>query len=411
MKKQNRIQIFIFSVFVSVFVLTRNVQAENIQQPNHNTQSNLTIAIASDLHLDPENQYGGVVNPLVLYNMDIIDAMLYDVVKQQADILLLCGDITNSGRVKQHEALTTKLRTAEEQGVKIYVLPGNHDIGEGEAELFVSYYEDFGFSEAYSRDTDSLSYSVILGDLMILMLDTDGYSRRTGGAYVSNATLSWIEEQLQLAADQNLQVLTAGHYSLLTGQSTEFVGQDSLAALLEKYRVPLYICGHLHQRNVTSGNHLTELVVEQVLSYPCGYALLHQEGENEYHYSSRAIDVTAWAKATGQTNPELLNFNEYEEKVSRERSRETVEALKGNQKTSKKKIEQATEFLWSIQQEYLQGTLYDHKKEIEKDPGYKAFMKLADGTTYGRWIPVFLEKAGPYTAGFYLKDNQLTISH
>lgn len=371
-------------------------------------EKTLSIAMASDLHLDPENRYAGMVNPLVMYNMDIVDALFFDVIQQKADLLLLCGDITNAGRMTQHEALVQKLKTVEDAGIPVFVLPGNHDIGEGEAELFSQMYAEFGFQDACSRDTDSLSYSIVLDDLLILMLDTDGYTNRTDGAFLSDITLTWIHEQLKQAKEKKQQVLVAGHYSLLTGQSTEFTGQGELLYLLEEYEVPLYVCGHLHQRNVSSANSLSELVVEQVSAYPCSYALLYKEGENEYRYTPRRIDVNAWAKETGQTSSELLDFNTYEETVFRERCEETVQLLKGDKWISGKKMKQATDFFRDVQQEYLEGSLYDHKEDFLKHPGYKIFMTLAEGTTYGRWMPVFLENAGPYTAGFVLKDHQLS---
>lgn len=36
----------------------------------------LTIAVASDIHLNPENKYGAVINPLSYYNMELADALL-----------------------------------------------------------------------------------------------------------------------------------------------------------------------------------------------------------------------------------------------------------------------------------------------------------------------------------------------
>ena len=104
-----------------------------------------TIAVAADLHVNPANRDTGLINPLVPYNLEITDALLWDAAGSGADVLLLCGDITNQGRLVQHEALTEKLRRAEESGLTVYVLPGNHDIGDTGTDAFARLYEDFGY--------------------------------------------------------------------------------------------------------------------------------------------------------------------------------------------------------------------------------------------------------------------------
>ncbi len=94
--------------------------------------------------------------------MEITDALLSDVIRQNADVLLLTGDITNSGGARAHTALSQKLEAAKTQGLQTYVLPGNHDLTKEQTEQFAELYKDFGYADAYSRDLDSLSYSLIL---------------------------------------------------------------------------------------------------------------------------------------------------------------------------------------------------------------------------------------------------------
>lgn len=422
---------FLFLILlISLVSQTARAEEQSVERGKiaENRRESFTIAVASDLHLDPEPS-GFMVNPLFQYNMEITDALLYDVIRQNADVLFLTGDITNSGGERAHTALIQKLEVAKEQGLQTYVLPGNHDLTKEQTEQFAELYKDFGYADAYSRDTDSLSYSILINtganstnstagessdtgasaDLLLLMLDTDGYTYRTNGAYLSETSLRWVEEQLKKAADKKYEILVAGHYSILAGQTTDFVGKEALIAILEKYQVPLYLCGHLHQRYVSSQNHLTELVVDQSIAYPCSYALINKTGKNDYQYSPRKIDVSAWAHESRQTSEDLLNFDEYAENIFLERSEETILLLKGKHYLSKRKTRQTIEFFRQVQKEYLDGTLSEHKKEIYKSPGYKTFMKIADGTTYGRWIPTFIENASPYTAGFRLKDNMLLL--
>ena len=160
-------------------------------------RTTLKIAAASDLHVNPAFRYTNIVNPLEPYHLQIVDAFLWDAVNRGADVVLLLGDITNQGRMSQHEALIEKLRAAQKQGVTVIVLPGNHDIGEVSTDRFAELYTDFGYGQAHSRDAASLSYSVVLGNQMLLLLDTNGYAELMSNAFLKDETLLWMQQQLE----------------------------------------------------------------------------------------------------------------------------------------------------------------------------------------------------------------------
>ena len=187
--------------------------------------SALRIAVASDLHLDPDNTDKSQGNEVV-YNMKLVDALLWDARQQGAEMLLLTGDLVNGGKPHRHEALTEKLRQAEREGLPVYVLPGNHDLAPVGQKEFAAFYEEFGYAEAYSRDPGSLSYCIIQDRVMLLMMDTAGYSvsaidlpgaavRSSTDPFFSEETLQWAEACLQTAQERGLLVLAAGHYNLL----------------------------------------------------------------------------------------------------------------------------------------------------------------------------------------------------
>ena len=81
---------------------------------------------------------------------------MWDVKQLGADILILNGDNVNGGRAVQQEVLAEKLHNLEKQGVPVYLIPGNHDMGPIGREEWEPYFHDFGFSEARSRDSSSL---------------------------------------------------------------------------------------------------------------------------------------------------------------------------------------------------------------------------------------------------------------
>ncbi|MBO7669781.1 MAG: metallophosphoesterase, partial [Oscillospiraceae bacterium] len=187
----------------------------------------LRIAVASDLHFNPDDRPDPETPRETAYSLELADALLWDVRQQGADLLILTGDLCNGGKPHRHEALTEKLRKLEADGIAVYVLPGNHDLSPVTQTEFAALYTDFGYGEASSRDKTSLSYAVIRDGLMLLMLDTAGYpavSADLPGAslpdsnqpFLSDEPLRWAEEQLAEAKKKNLTVLAAGHYHVLT---------------------------------------------------------------------------------------------------------------------------------------------------------------------------------------------------
>ena len=370
-------------------------------------QPSLKLAASADLHINPAYRTYGIVNPLEPYHLQLADAFLWDAQRRDTDVLLLLGDITNQGKRSQHEALLDKLRQAAQEGVLIYVLPGNHDIGEVDTDEFARLYADFGYGQALSRDGESLSYSVLAGDLLLLMLDTNGYSGHRDTAFLTDSTLKWMEAQLAHAREMGWQVLCAGHYPLLTPNSTPFSGGEKAVSLLKAYGVPLYLCGHLHKRCVTVDGGLTELVVEQAIAYPCCYAALSVEDGGILRYTPQPVAVSEWAAQRGEDDPNLLGFDAYQTALERARCADVVATLKGEQALSAQEQRQAEDFFFKLSDFRAHGTLNRHADALRAHPGFDIMLRLGAGTIYSRWIPSLLADAVPYTTGFILQDGAI----
>lgn len=365
----------------------------------------VTIAATADLHVNPVIRGTSFVNPLEPIHLQIMDAFLWDAALQEADVILLLGDNTNQGRLAQHQALIPKLQEAEKAGCRVLVLPGNHDIGEVSAQQFAGLYADFGYKEAYSRDPSSLSYSVLLGDHLLLMLDTGGYDSRNQTAQLTQQTLAWMQSQLELAQRKGWPVMAAGHYPLITEQTCEFIGKEEALRLFEAYGVQMYLGGHLHKRCVTLRGGLIELVVDQAVTYPCAYALLTADDEGGYRYQPRSIAMSQWASYTGQNDPNLVYFDAYQTQLERERYRNIVRQLGKNSEVSPEEQQLAEDFFWSMMEARAQGTLSRYADALSAHPGCGIMIRLAEGTIYHRWILAVLADAVPYTAGFVLTDE------
>ena len=365
----------------------------------------LRLAAATDLHVNPAFHYTNLVNPLEPYHLQIVDAFLWDAARSGTDVVLLLGDNTNQGRLSQHEALLEKLRAAEQSGMRVLVMPGNHDIGEVDPEQFAELYADFGYGEAYSRDAASLSYSVLLDGWMLLLLDTHGYEGLQSDAYVSDETLIWAREQLKAAGKLGVRVIAAGHYPLCTSHNTAFAGKEKAIRLLEEYGVELYMCGHLHKRCVTVQGGLTELVVDQTISYPCCYAEVTADGELTYR--PRSIAVSEWARQYAPDDLNLIRFEPYQTRLEQERCCSIVEKLKGEKRISTEDQRLAEDFYFKMMDFRAHGTLSRYADALRAHPGCEIMIELGAGTIYSRWIPSVLSDAVPYTTGFVIRDGRI----
>lgn len=380
----------------------------------------LRVAVASDLHLDPDNRINGAALSAAGYNLELADALLWDAQQQGAKLILLTGDLVNGGRPHRHAALAEKLRAAEQAGLEVYVLPGNHDLAPVGQNGFAEFYADYGFSQAYSRDEASLSYCVMRDDLMLLMMDLGGYSagaidlpgaakRGNNEAFVSEKTLVWAEEMLREATKREVPILCAGHFNLLTAESRDpdssgyyVENGERLAELLREYGAALYLSGHTHVRGVHQEQGLTEQVTEYLLSYPTGYTVLDLS-DDTLRCLPRRVDVDAWAAETGQTDKHLLHFAEWQQEELRRYSAENVEYMAKRNPISSREKKEASAFFYAVMDAFWRGELYDRREEMKAMPGMEPFFRCAEGYAYGWWLRDLLDNVSALLGGYTLE--------
>ena len=411
--------VLLLCVFLQVLVWPVPARAETEAAGSGNAEaSTLRIAVASDLHLDPDNTDKSQGTEVV-YNMELVDALLWDARQQGAEMLLLTGDLVNGGKPQRHEALAEKLLQAEQEGLPVYVLPGNHDLAPVGQTEFASYYKDFGYAEACSRDPVSLSYCVIRDGVMLLMMDTAGYSlgaidlpgaeaRSRNDPFFSEETLQWAEGCLQDAREKNLLILAAGHYNLLPEISRQpgsgycIENGERFTELLKAYHVPLYLSGHMHTRGVYQEEGLTELLTEYLLGYPTGYSLLDLSGST-LRYTPRRVDVDAWAAATGQEDPVLKNFADWQQEGLYHYSVSNINYMSERNPITEEEKGNALGFFYTVMNAFWSGTLSEQRARIEAMPGYEPFFRCAEGYAYGWWLKELIRTASPLLKGFTLE--------
>ena len=411
--------VLLLCVFLQMLAgsLPARAEAEADRAENPETAP-LRIAVASDLHLDPDN-VDHSQGTEVVYNMELVDALLWDAKQQGAQMLLLTGDLVNGGKPQRHEALAEKLQKAEREGLPVFVLPGNHDLAPVGQTEFAAFYEDFGYAEAVSRDPASLSYCVIRDGIMLLMMDTAGYpagavdlpgaaARDSNDPFFSEQTLQWAEGCLRDAREKGLLVLAAGHYNLLPEISRQpgsgycLENGDRFTGLLRTYGVPLYLSGHMHTRGVYQEEGLTELLTEYLLGYPTGYSLLDLSG-NTLRYTPRRVDVDAWAAAAGQDDPVLKNFADWQQEGLFNYAVSNVNYMSERNPITEEEKGNAVGFFYTAMNAFWSGTLSEQRARIEAMPGYEPFFRCAEGYAYGWWLKELIRTASPLLKGFTLE--------
>ena len=277
----------------------RNAAVETHYRP----MAPVRIAVAADLHyLSPALTDGGSYFSQVVTNSDgkftqhsdaIAEAFASEMLREKPDVLILPGDLTFNGARESHAALIEKLQRISDAGVRVLVLPGNHDLNNpmaarfhGDsfervesvtAEEFAEMYAPFGYDDALSRDEASLSYvSEITPGLRLLFLDTNTPDDPSA---ILPSTLRWAEEALKAAQADGARVICVTHQTILQHNSVfvdAFVirGRETLSHLLQRYGVPCSLCGHMHIQHIKSLGALTEIAGSALSVWPCQYGLL-----------------------------------------------------------------------------------------------------------------------------------------
>jgi len=304
------------------------------------SQEELRILHASDLHfISPEINDNGpaftrLVSPadgkVMLYSSPLIDAFISQVRQEHPDLVILSGDLTFNGAPESHRDLARRLRELSLEGIPVYVIPGNHDldclsaarfsgtritrIPPATAQDFLAIWEDFGYRQALSRDSESLSYSLRLpGRRLAVFVDVN--TPDSPGA-LKATTLNWIRQQMEPARKQALSVLLVTHQPILTHntsftQGFQMKNSAELAQLADASPISCILGGHMHIQNVrrTPGG-IPEILVSALCSYPLQYNLLTL-GREENRYEARSVEVTRWAREQGLESRDLMNFMAY----------------------------------------------------------------------------------------------------
>ena len=175
-------------------------------------------------------------------------------ISSSADILLLCGDLTDYGLPEEAEALVADIRAA----VKIPMLAvlGNHDFESGQSQAVCKVLDDAGINvlDGEAIELAGVGFAGIAGF-------GGGFGRRMLNAWGEPLIKQFVQESIshavrleqalgKLQTERRIVVL---HYSpiraTLTGEDPEifaFLGSSRLEEPINRFRVEAVFHGHAH---------------------------------------------------------------------------------------------------------------------------------------------------------------------
>lgn len=263
---------------------------------------------------------------LIALSREILEEALAMVLAEKPTFLIIPGDLTKDGEKHNHEALAHYLNKLRQAGIKIYVVPGNHDVKNGHslryegdqayripnitASDFALIYADYGYAEAIWRDSHSLSYVVepvsglwLVGlDACLYQLNQEDQEPHTGGQF-SQATIDWLETVLEEAVAQKKAVIAflhhgvVAHYKSQPNYFPDYLVKDwpQVARLLASYKVRLAFSGHYHAQDISLWRDqdifLFDIETGSLVTYPCPLRIVTINSTNQCRLETKLIET------------------------------------------------------------------------------------------------------------------------
>lgn len=250
----------------------------------------------------------------------------------EADIIIIAGDLSFNGEKESHKAFSALLRDFKEKtGKKIFVVTASHDCNENpfgfnengriapegtKFEEVYDFYRDFGYDEAIEFNREHMSYVAQLSDdvrLLVLCNDTaQGNSREYDEEF-----LGWIEAQAKRAQADGKMMFAMEHYPVLGGQplldligDARQKGSKKLVETLADNGVHLIFTGHMHNQSINvveteKGNKFYDVCTGSLIGCPAFMRLVTIKDEETVEIKSIPVPEFEWEK-NGRTGEEYL---------------------------------------------------------------------------------------------------------
>ena len=438
--------LFLISLFIlaTIFRLVENKHLKNEQSTideqsyfDRKIQAEDKIWVISDIHYlsddlhDQGEKFQFIKNTSAGKELDFskerLEALVWQIEKERPKVLLVSGDLTLNGEKLSAEELAVYFERIMNKGTQVYVIPGNHDISNGWARKyngtkaektaqvlpneFTEIFSDAGYAEAFSKDSESLSYAVRpFDDVIIAMIDTNKYmntasnSSPTTSGKVRKETYDWLNEIYSQAEKEKAKVIPIMHHNLIDHNSLvnqEFTIDD--ADLLQNYflsqQATVIFSGHIHAQNIALIKKNSGTIYD--IATGSFASLLDPIGEirikdQKLNYTKKQLLMDEWAKATNQSNPELLEYEAYSRSLFYEDGVNMAKhQLIQEGSINQKEQDEIASFIGHINVWYFGGS--NHREEeveaFKKDTGYQLLLKYPESFLSNYVDSILIEKS------------------
>ena len=282
-----------------------------------NAQTNAKIFVVSDPHvMAPDllvedgmafQKVETSTEKLFRHSYDFFLSIKDTILQRKPDLVLIPGDLTKSGELISHQALISMLDQIREKGIKVLVIPGNHDINiagdyyigdmtmpaeKTTAEQFVDMYQNYGYGMAIARDSASLSYVCEpIEGLRFICIDSEGfYDMRLAEdgeeqIHSFEKELTWILKQADEAQKEGKQVFAMMHHNILEhfdGQAEYMKNYflengKNISQQFLLHGIRLFFTGHTHLQDIAKNYNVerTDSIIDvasgSLVSFPCPF--------------------------------------------------------------------------------------------------------------------------------------------
>lgn len=281
------------------------------------------MAVVSDVHLMAPSllrkdgkafeNYIASDRKMLVESTELLDSVCKRLQACHPQVVLIPGDLTKDGERVSHELLVDRyLKPLRVQGIRVYVIPGNHDVNNPHAKIydgdstirtitvsaqeFKHLYNDYGYGDALAVDPNSLSYVAQLDDnTRLIAVDACRYEDNdfdkdicvTGGR-IKPQTMEFIRTEVEKAHRQGMEVIMMMHHGIVS----HFGWQDKImkeylvddwkknAKRFSKMGIKVCFTGHFHSQDISRKYHLTDIETGSTVSYPHPYRLINIDTDN-----------------------------------------------------------------------------------------------------------------------------------
>ena len=251
----------------------------------------------------------------------------------EADILLIAGDLSFNGEKESHKDFSALLADLKEKsGKKIYVVTAGHDFNDTpfaydggdritpEGTRFdelLGFYGKFGYEDAIAFNEEHLSYVAQLSDDVRLLVICNDTAEGKNIEY-TDEFLGWMAEQAQKAKADGMMMIAMEHYPVLPGQPLLGLIGDAwekrskeLIATLADNDVHLIFTGHMHNQSINEavtdkGNKFYDVCTGSTIGCPAFIRLVTIEDESTVRIESIPVPDFEWNAKGDMSGEEYL---------------------------------------------------------------------------------------------------------